>query len=150
SRTHQTAQVHQWRCLHQDPYGSYGASGGPPRNRTAIGPRSKRTLGASNNRLGYPLLRRLDYRPSPTPGTASGNTIQTVCIGRIAGVESVVNMDKVTVPSLKAMKREGRKIVALTCYDFTMAHLLNEAGADLWLVGDSLGMGKLGYLSTLP
>ena len=58
--------------------------------------------------------------------------------------------DKVTAPSLKVMKQEGRPIVALTCYDFTMARLLNQAGADLLLVGDSLGMTKLGLSSTLP
>ena len=59
-------------------------------------------------------------------------------------------MEKVTVPSLKAMKSAGRRIAALTCYDFTTARLLNEAGIDLILVGDSLGMVKLGYDSTLP
>jgi 3-methyl-2-oxobutanoate hydroxymethyltransferase len=48
------------------------------------------------------------------------------------------------------MKRERRKIVALTCYDYTTAQLLNAAGVDVLLVGDSLGMVKLGYPSTLP
>ncbi len=48
------------------------------------------------------------------------------------------------------MKRDGEKIVALTCYDYRMAQILNEAGVDLLLVGDSLGMVKLGYPSTLP
>jgi len=58
---------------------------------------------------------------------------------------------KVTAPSLvTAFKREKRKLVVLTCYDYTMARLLNEAGADMLLVGDSLGMVKLGYPSTLP
>jgi 3-methyl-2-oxobutanoate hydroxymethyltransferase len=57
---------------------------------------------------------------------------------------------KVTVPSVQAMKREKRKIVALTCYDFTTAQLLNAAGVDILLVGDSLGMVKLGYPTTLP
>jgi len=61
-----------------------------------------------------------------------------------------MNLKKVTAPSLSAFKREREKIVALTCYDFTMAQLLNEAGADVLLVGDSLGMVKLGYASTLP
>jgi 3-methyl-2-oxobutanoate hydroxymethyltransferase len=59
-------------------------------------------------------------------------------------------MDKVTVPSVKAMKRQGQKIVTLTSYDFTTTKLLNEAGVDVILVGDSLGMVKLGYDSTLP
>lgn len=59
-------------------------------------------------------------------------------------------MDKVTVQTLQDMKRHRRKIVALTSYDFNTTHLLNEAGVDVVLVGDSLGMVKLGYASTLP
>ncbi len=59
-------------------------------------------------------------------------------------------MGKVTVPNLTQMKRDRKKIVALTCYDFSTARLLNEAGVDLLLVGDSLGMVKLGHSSTLP
>jgi 3-methyl-2-oxobutanoate hydroxymethyltransferase len=57
---------------------------------------------------------------------------------------------KVTVLSLQEMKRAREKIVALTSYDFTTTRLLNEAGADIVLVGDSLGMVKLGLASTLP
>jgi 3-methyl-2-oxobutanoate hydroxymethyltransferase len=57
---------------------------------------------------------------------------------------------KVTVPGLKAFKERGQKIAALTCYDYTTARLLNEAGIDVILVGDTLGMVKLGYSSTLP
>ncbi len=59
-------------------------------------------------------------------------------------------MPKMTVPEIKAMKVRRQKIVALTSYDFTMTQLLNEAGVDLLLVGDSLGMVKLGHASTLP
>ncbi len=59
-------------------------------------------------------------------------------------------MDKVTVPILAEMKRKKRKIVSLTSYDYTTTQLLNEGGIDLILVGDSLGMVKLGYDSTLP
>jgi 3-methyl-2-oxobutanoate hydroxymethyltransferase len=57
---------------------------------------------------------------------------------------------KVTVPGLQAMKRKRQKIAVLTCYDYTAARLLNAAGTDVLLVGDSLGMVKLGYSSTLP
>jgi 3-methyl-2-oxobutanoate hydroxymethyltransferase len=57
---------------------------------------------------------------------------------------------KITILSLQQMKRERRPIVALTSYDYTTTKLLNEAGADLLLVGDTLGMVKLGYSSTLP
>jgi len=48
------------------------------------------------------------------------------------------------------MKREGRRIVAMTAYDVLFARLLEEAGVDLILVGDSLGQVVLGYESTIP
>jgi 3-methyl-2-oxobutanoate hydroxymethyltransferase len=57
---------------------------------------------------------------------------------------------KVTVPGLRLMKQQGQKIVVLTCYDYTTAQLLNAAGVDVLLVGDSLGMVKLGYPTTMP
>ncbi|HDN60055.1 MAG TPA: 3-methyl-2-oxobutanoate hydroxymethyltransferase, partial [Candidatus Marinimicrobia bacterium] len=45
--------------------------------------------------------------------------------------------NKVTTLTIKKMKKEGRKIVALTAYDYTFAYLIDEAGVDLVLVGDS-------------
>jgi 3-methyl-2-oxobutanoate hydroxymethyltransferase len=57
---------------------------------------------------------------------------------------------KVTVPSLRAKKEAGEKIVCLTAYDFPTARILDEAGIDLILVGDSLGMVVLGYENTVP
>ena len=56
----------------------------------------------------------------------------------------------VTVPSLRAMKAEGRRIVMLTAYDATFAAQLELAGIDIALVGDSLGMVIQGHSSTLP
>ncbi len=56
----------------------------------------------------------------------------------------------VTIPSLRAKKASGQKIVAVTAYDFPTARLAEEAGIDLILVGDSLGMVVLGYETTLP
>lgn len=56
----------------------------------------------------------------------------------------------VTVPELKAMKRRGERIVALTAYDYSFGVLLDEAGVDLVLVGDSLGMVVQGHATTLP
>lgn len=56
----------------------------------------------------------------------------------------------VTVPGLKAMKAEGRKIVMLTAYDASFASQLESAGVDVALVGDSLGMVVQGRASTLP
>jgi 3-methyl-2-oxobutanoate hydroxymethyltransferase len=57
---------------------------------------------------------------------------------------------KVTVATLKRKKREGEKIVTLTAYDYFTTRLLNQAGIDLILVGDSLGMVVLGYENTVP
>ncbi len=59
-------------------------------------------------------------------------------------------MNKVTVPLLKTMKQQGQPIVTLTSYDFSTTKILNEADVDVILVGDSLGMVKLGHPSTLP
>ncbi|AND68690.1 3-methyl-2-oxobutanoate hydroxymethyltransferase [Dyella thiooxydans] len=56
----------------------------------------------------------------------------------------------VTVPALRAMKAEGRRIVMLTAYDASFAHQLETAGVDVALVGDSLGMVVQGHASTLP
>ncbi|WP_425462923.1 3-methyl-2-oxobutanoate hydroxymethyltransferase [Luteibacter pinisoli] len=56
----------------------------------------------------------------------------------------------VTVPGLKAMKADGRKIVMLTAYDASFAAQLESAGIDVALVGDSLGMVVQGRASTLP
>jgi 3-methyl-2-oxobutanoate hydroxymethyltransferase len=59
-------------------------------------------------------------------------------------------IQRVTIPSLLARKAAGQKIVCLTAYDFPTAKILDEAGVDLILVGDSLGMVVLGYENTVP
>lgn len=55
-----------------------------------------------------------------------------------------------TVTSLLEMKQRGEKISQLTCYDYTTARLVDAAGINGVLVGDSLGMTMQGYETTLP
>ncbi|NCF68491.1 MAG: 3-methyl-2-oxobutanoate hydroxymethyltransferase [Chloroflexi bacterium] len=57
---------------------------------------------------------------------------------------------KVTLPILFKKMNEGEPITWLTCYDYPTAYFQEEAGVDMILVGDSLGMTMLGYDSTLP
>ncbi len=58
--------------------------------------------------------------------------------------------NKVTTSTFLEMKKKGEKIAMLTGYDYGMARILNEAGVDSVLVGDSVGMVKLGFENTLP
>jgi len=57
---------------------------------------------------------------------------------------------KVTVRTLREMKERGQKIVSTTAYDHPSAVVADQAGVDLLLVGDSVGMVVLGYDSTIP
>jgi 3-methyl-2-oxobutanoate hydroxymethyltransferase len=59
-------------------------------------------------------------------------------------------VNKVTIHTLKKQKAAGQKICMVTAYDATFARILDEAGADVLLVGDSLGMVVQGNDSTLP
>ena len=61
-----------------------------------------------------------------------------------------VTRPKVTVRTIRDMKTERVRIVSVTAYDYPSARLADEAGVDLILVGDSLGMVVLGYESTIP
>lgn len=59
-------------------------------------------------------------------------------------------MPDVTLTTLQALKQKGEKIVMLTCYDATFAKTACEAGVEMLLIGDSLGMVLQGHDSTLP
>ena len=61
-----------------------------------------------------------------------------------------MNSDKVTVPEIRSRKQAGPKLAVVTAYDATMARLLDAGGADILLVGDSLGMVVQGLPNTLP
>ncbi|AKL98130.1 3-methyl-2-oxobutanoate hydroxymethyltransferase [Endomicrobium proavitum] len=59
-------------------------------------------------------------------------------------------MNKKTVSTISKMKKDGQKITMLTCYDYAMAKLVSSQDIDSLLIGDSLGVVKLGYENTLP
>ncbi len=59
-------------------------------------------------------------------------------------------MSKITIKNIMDAKKEGRKLTMLTAFDYLTASIIDEAGIDMVLVGDSLGMVGLGYENTLP
>jgi 3-methyl-2-oxobutanoate hydroxymethyltransferase len=65
-------------------------------------------------------------------------------------MQEMMDGRQIRVPDLKAKKRRGEKIAMLTAYDATMARLLDRAGVDALLVGDSLGTVILGHENTVP
>src|SRR5258705_9615472 len=48
--------------------------------------------------------------------------------------------EKITIPALQQMKRDGRKIVGVVVYDYQMAQIVDRAGVDIVSVGDSVGV----------
>ena len=56
----------------------------------------------------------------------------------------------ITLTDLQAMKQQGKKITCLTCYDATFTKVMEDAGIDMFIIGDSLGMVLMGYDTTLP
>src|SRR4030043_2459431 len=56
---------------------------------------------------------------------------------------------RLTIPALLKLKKAGEKISMITAYDYPSACMVEEAGIDVVLVGDSLGMVVLGYENTL-
>ena len=57
---------------------------------------------------------------------------------------------KVTTHRLKEMKAEGKKIAMLTSYDYTTAKIVDAAGVDMILIGDSASNVMAGHMTTLP
>lgn len=71
-------------------------------------------------------------------------------MARVGKGEHMAHNKPITITDLKKKKRTQEKIVMITAYDFPSAKLADQAGVDLILVGDSLGMVVLGYDTTLP
>jgi len=69
--------------------------------------------------------------------------------GKAAAAPTSRLTTKVSMPALQGMKREGKPITALTAYDYATSRLVDEAGIDMILVGDSLAMVVLGHDNTL-
>jgi 3-methyl-2-oxobutanoate hydroxymethyltransferase len=61
-----------------------------------------------------------------------------------------VETSRITTATIRDMKKNSEKISMLTAYDYPTARIVDDAGVDIILVGDSLGMAVLGYDSTLP
>jgi len=59
-------------------------------------------------------------------------------------------MNPTGIQRLRTLKKQGEKIASLTAYDASFASLLDNAGIDMLLVGDSLGMVIQGHSSTIP
>jgi 3-methyl-2-oxobutanoate hydroxymethyltransferase len=67
-----------------------------------------------------------------------------------AGYGGAAPQRKLTIPEVVAMKADGKKITMMTAYDVAFARLVDQAGIDVILVGDSLGMVMLGHPTTVP
>lgn len=79
---------------------------------------------------------------------ANGSQDQHVMV--LGRVNRMTSRKRVRVPDLVAKKNKAEKITMVTAYDYTMARLVDQAGIDAVLVGDSLGNVMLGYDTTLP
>jgi 3-methyl-2-oxobutanoate hydroxymethyltransferase len=79
------------------------------------------------------------------PFSAGGRSTSTRGPNRAARA----TLSKVTMPALAEMKRQGKPISAITAYDYATARVVDEAGIDVVLVGDSLAMVVMGHVNTL-
>ena len=71
-------------------------------------------------------------------------------VGQLKGMANTRKTKRITVPEFSAMKSSGQKISILTAYDYAMAQLVDEAGVEGILVGDSMSMVVQGHENTLP
>lgn len=65
-------------------------------------------------------------------------------------MSKITEIKKITVSTIRRMKASDERIACITAYDYTSARILDQAGVDLVLVGDSLGMVMNGYENTIP
>jgi 3-methyl-2-oxobutanoate hydroxymethyltransferase len=87
----------------------------------------------------------------PHPRQQSGAALErTMSVTQLRDHGASLPVRPVTAQILLEMKQAGLAITALTAYDYPTARLVDQAGIDLVLVGDSVGMAVLGYESTLP
>lgn len=103
----------------------------------------------------YPL-RALGKPPGHAGRDRNWQNVFTVVVGllsfwsKLLGIVMSSRSSRITVTEFQALKRTGKKISMLTAYDYPMAKLLDEAGVDAILVGDSMSMVVQGHETTLP
>jgi 3-methyl-2-oxobutanoate hydroxymethyltransferase len=86
----------------------------------------------------------------PGTGVALESAMSLTHFRTIISQSPAMAPGKITSQTLQEKKAQGKPIVALTAYDYATARLVDEAGVDIVLVGDSLAMVVLGHESTLP
>ena len=97
----------------------------------------------------YAHLRKVELACTLSDATATGDAVHEAIISD-KGVSTMSDRKKVTLPLLFDKMSKRSPLTMITCYDYPMAYLVEQAGIDIVLVGDSLGMTILGYDSTLP
>src|ERR1700754_3657469 len=83
------------------------------------------------------------------PGRRVSVTAEDIAMSVHSSPAASTARTAITLPKLREMRARGEKIAMLTCYDATFAQVLDEAGVDTLLVGDSLGNVLQGRTSTL-
>lgn len=84
----------------------------------------------------------MDMLAKPAPGR--------ITIRRGRPVSTTIETKRLTIRDIHALRRSGEKLAMLTAYDYVTAGLVDQAGVEIILVGDSLGNVVLGYETTLP